>query len=217
MDSDRTNKFAGRFIVLDGPDGAGKSTQIPALEKWLTEQGVRVVRAHDPGGTAIGDRIRHVLLDGNNTEMTVACETLLYMASRAQLVSEVIRPALEKGTCVLCDRYVSSTIAYQGAGGTDSDEIRSLAQFATGGLWPDLTVIIDVPAGAGLERLTDSPDRMESKGRRFHEAVRQAFLDQAAEDPLRFEVVDGSGSPASVQEQIVETLQRWKPTKSRRG
>jgi len=217
--------------VIDGPDGAGKSTQIAMLAEFLREQGLAVAQSRDPGGTAVGDRIRAILLDNAHAEMAVACETMLYMASRAQLVAEVIRPALERGACVLCDRFVSSTIAYQGAGGADIEAIRRVAEVAVGGVWPDLTVILDLGHDEGLRRAAQrvpcpspsagvpcpSPrghvppalDRMESKGDRFHQRVREKFLAQAKAQPDKFAVIDAAGPVEQVQSRLREKLSDW--------
>ena len=204
-----TERFLGRFIVIDGPDGAGKSTQLKLLAERLQAGGVDVCQTRDPGGTHIGDKIREILLDNSNHLMSVQCEMMLYMASRAQLASEVIRPALTAGKCVLCDRYISSTIAYQGAGGADTAAIRATGDIATGGLWPDLTVILDIPAADGLGRLPSSPDRMEAKGQTFHAEVRRQFLAQAKADPQNFAVVDGEGNIEQVQERLASVVLNW--------
>ena len=178
-----TEKLAGAFVVVDGPDGAGKSTQVDRLVGWLGGLGVAAVRAQDPGGTVIGDRLREILLAGDCAEMSVTCETMLYMASRAQLVAQVIRPALAAGRCVVCDRFVSATVAYQGAGGGDVAEILRVADVAIGHTWPDLTLILDIDAEHGLGRIGSAPDRMEAKGAAFHRRVREAVLRQAGEKP----------------------------------
>jgi dTMP kinase len=200
--------LSGMFIVIDGPDGAGKSTQIAMLAAFLRERGLTVAQTRDPGGTAVGDRIRAILLDNAHAEMAVACETMLYMASRAQLVAEVIRPALERGACVLCDRFVSSTIAYQGAGGADIEAIRRVAQVAVGGVWPDLTVILDLGHDEGLRRAAEraTKDRMESKGDVFHQRVREMFLAQAKAQPDKFAVIDAAGPVEQVQSRLRDEL-----------
>ncbi|HUT58710.1 MAG TPA: dTMP kinase [Phycisphaerae bacterium] len=204
--SDLADKLAGKFIVIDGPDGAGKTTQIELLAEQLRGSGLKVCTTRDPGGTAIGDKIRAILLDKANGGMAVECETMLYMASRAQLVSQVIRPALSRSECVLCDRYVSATVAYQGAGGADPAAIRAVGEVAVGGLWPDLTIVLDLPADVGLKRLTTAPDRMESKDRDFHARVRELFLQQAADEPARFAVIDASGSVHEVQQRLLKAI-----------
>ena len=207
--NDFIDKLSGRFIVIDGPDGAGKSTQLKLLAEFLQAGGLDVCQTRDPGGTHIGDKIREILLDRSNEGMAVECETMLYMASRAQLAAEVIRPALAAGRCVLCDRYISSTIAYQGAGGADTDAIRTAAEIATGGLWPDLTIILNLPAGDGLDRLPSSPDRMEAKGAAFHAEVRRQFLAQAEASPESFAVVDAAGNVEQVQERLRRVVLYW--------
>jgi dTMP kinase len=202
------SKLAGKFIVIDGPDGAGKTTQLKMLADHLRRCGVDLVQTRDPGGTAIGDKIRQVLLDRANDEMAVTCEVMLYMASRAQLAAEVIAPALRAGRCVLCDRYVSSTVAYQGAGGADVEAILAAGRIAVGAVWPDLTIILDIEAEAGLARLKNAPDRMEARNLDFHRKVRQLFLKQAGEDPRRFAVVDAAGSPQHVQQRLREAIEK---------
>jgi len=204
---DFTAKFRGRFLVLDGPDGAGKSTQIAMLTRRLADA-VEVVAVRDPGGTAVGDRIRAILLDTAHADMAVACELMLYMASRAQLVSQIVRPALARGACVVSDRYISSTIAYQGAGGTDVNAIRRVADVAVGGLWPDVTVILDVPAEMGLSRVSrrGAGDRVEQKGLEFHRRVRELFLRQAKDSPADVAVVDATQSPGIVHEAVWEAV-----------
>ncbi len=202
--------LGGKFIVIDGPDGAGKSTQLKMLAQSLRAGGLEVVETRDPGGTAIGDKIRAILLDRGNEEMAVACETMLYMASRAQLVQQVVRPAVARGACVVCDRYVSSTIAYQGAGGADVEAVRRVADVAIGGVWPDLTVILDLPHDEGLRRSAarhgGKIDRMEAKGLVFHAKVRELFLQQAYAQPQRFAVIDASGSVEQVQPRLLEAV-----------
>jgi dTMP kinase len=209
--NDYTNTLAGRFLVVDGPDGAGKSTQTALLADALGETGLSVRQVRDPGGTAIGDRIREILLDPSCDEMAVRTELMLYMASRAQLVAEIVRPALQAGECVLSDRYISSTIAYQGAGGADVDEVRTVGDIAVGSLWPDLTIILDLPSDEGLTRAAkrSDPDRMEAKAREFHRRVRELFLAQAKQDPARCVVVDASGPPTDVHQRVVETIRRF--------
>ncbi|MCD4699586.1 MAG: dTMP kinase [Phycisphaerae bacterium] len=214
--SDLAKKLAGRFIVLDGPDGSGKSTQLALLADWLAGKGVDVITACDPGGTDVGEQIRAILLDRENGCMSPMCEMLLFMASRAQLIEERVRPALESGKVVLCDRFISATVAYQGAAGINSKTIIELGDTAVAGLWPDLTVILDLPADAGLGRILkktgDAPvplDRMESKKLAFHQKVREIFLDQAGADPARYAVVDGSGTEEQIHQRLGELLERW--------
>jgi dTMP kinase len=204
------DRLAGRFLVIDGPDGAGKSTQVKLLAEWLAGEGVKVQPARDPGGTAIGERIRAILLDRLHEEMVVPCELMLYMASRAQLVAQVIRPALEKGQCVLSDRYVSSTVAYQGAGGAEAADVREVGRVAVGGLWPDLTIVLDLSAQSGLARLGKAKDRVESKDFAYHSRVRELFLEQAREDPRRWAVVEATGTIEEVQARLRSVIEGWK-------
>jgi dTMP kinase len=208
--TDLAPTLAGKFLVVDGPDGAGKSTQMRMLAEYLTARHVPLTVTRDPGGTAVGDKIRAILLDNANGDIAPACELMLYMASRAQLVAEVIQPALTAGRCVLCDRYVSSTIAYQGAAGVDAATIRQVAQPAVGSVWPDLTIIVDVPAEFGLGRAgrAGGHDRMESKSLEFHRRVRESFLAQARENPARFVVIDGRATPQEVHQKVVDSLAR---------
>jgi dTMP kinase len=202
-------KLAGTFIVLDGPDGGGKSTQLARLADRLAATGLEVCRLRDPGGTAIGDRIREILLDRAHDHMGVECEMLLYMASRAQLVHEYVRPALARGACVLCDRFIAATVAYQGAGGVNAQTVLDVGRAAVGETWPDLTVILDIDSAVGLARVPSAPDRMEAKALAFHEEVRRLFLEQAAAQPDRFAVVDAGGEIDATAEAIVAALADW--------
>jgi len=192
--------LGGRLIVFDGPDGSGKSTQASRFAGCARRAGLEVVEVRDPGGTAIGERVREVLLDPSCHEMDVRCELMLYMASRAQLVAEKIKPASERGALVVADRYVSSTLAYQGtAGGLSEDEIVSSAEAACGGFFPaDLTVVFDVDQATAAHRLNPLLDRMERKGAAFHKRVRAGFLSQVARWPERYVVVDATAGEAEV-------------------
>lgn len=209
---DLVDKLAGRFVVIDGPDGAGKSTQLKLLAENLRAAGLTVCQVRDPGGTAIGDRIRTILLDRAHGEMAVTCELMLYMASRAQLAAEVIRPALSAGQCVLGDRYISSTIAYQGAGGMDAESVRMAGRIAVGATWPDLTIVLDLPSDEGLARAAAARgqhDRMEAKGLEFHRRVRELFLLQARQDPAHFAIVDAAGTVDEVHARIRQAVEKW--------
>jgi len=206
-------KLSGKFIVFDGPDGSGKSTQISLVAEKLTADGLHVVRGIDPGGTVIGDRIRSILLDYDLSQMDVRCETFLFMASRAQLIGEIVAPALKAGSAVLCDRFISATCAYQGAAGYDIKKIIQLGHFAIGNTWPDLTLIIDVPPETGFQRNTKNPknagpDAMESRPLDFHRKVRENFLNLPAEYPGKVEIINGTGSPQEVHQRIMEVIER---------
>ncbi len=209
------DKLAGRFIVIDGCDGAGKSTHAAMLADVLRGEGLTVREVRDPGGTAIGEKVRDILLDRDHYEMTVRCELMLYMASRAQLAEQVIRPALADGECVLGDRYISSTVAYQGAGGVDAASVLAAGRIAVGSVWPDLTIILDLPAEVGLERVRRSGpgglDRMEAKDLAFHRKVREGFLAQAAAEAGRFIVVDATGDIEQVHQRVLQLLRSWAP------
>jgi len=204
-------QLAGKFIVIDGPDGAGKTTQAELLGEFLTESGLEVARIRDPGGTSIGDEIRTILLDRKHHQMSVQCELMLYMASRAQLAGEIIAPALASGKCVLGDRYVSSTIAYQGAGGADIEAITQAARIAVGDSMPDLTVILDIDSQLGLTRAAreGQADRIESKHIEYHRRVREMFLSQAQTDPQHVTVIPANGSIEQIQQQLRDTLTSW--------
>lgn len=201
-------RLAGKFIVFEGPDGSGKSTQFRRLLEVLSGLGVSTTPVREPGGTVTGEAIRQVLLDKQNTGMTVRCEMLLYMASRAELVESTILPALRKGHLVLADRFVSSTLAYQGAaGGLPAADIAAVARVATRGLLPDLIVLFDLSEDAAAKRLSPLLDRMEAKGAAFHRKVRQGYLDQARSDPGRFAVIDASQPPDRVWAHLLATLE----------
>jgi dTMP kinase len=187
-----TNLLQGRLIVLDGPDGCGKSTQVGMLCEWVSEQGVEVATFRDPGDTRIGEQIREVLLSPENEAMGTMTEFLLYMASRAQLWSEKIAPALTQGCCVVLDRWLSSTCAYQGhAGKFGVDRVLRVAQDTLERVWPDVTIILDVDTDTAAQRMDRELDRMELKGQAYHQKVRQGFLN-LAEIQDRFAVVDAT-------------------------
>ncbi len=202
-------RLRGRFLVFDGPDGSGKSTQIARFTALGRSAGLPVTEVREPGGTPIGEQIRRVLLDPANAEMDVRCEMLLYMASRAQLVRERIEPALRAGHLVISDRFVSSTLAYQGtAGGLSDEEILAVARVAVGACMPDLVVVFDVDEATSARRLSPLLDRMEQKGAEFHRRVRAGYLAQAARDPSRHLVIDASREPDEVHAQLLTGLER---------
>ncbi len=185
----------GRFIAFEGPDGSGKSTQLARLADMAKAGGLDVVEVREPGGTAIGEQVRSILLDAANVDMTVRCEMLLYMSSRAQLVEQTITPALEAGALVLADRFVASTCAYQGtAGGIPMRDILDVAKVATDGRLPDLTVIFDVDEATAAKRLNPLLDRMEQKGAAYHRRVRDGYHRLADADPDHVLMVDATAS-----------------------
>ena len=203
--SDWKSILSGRFIVFDGPDGSGKSTQLRRFAEHCEAHEVEPELVREPGGTPIGEAIRGVLLDPRYAEMELRCEMLLYMASRSQLMTERIRPALDAGRFVLADRFISSTLAYQGtAGGLDPEEILAVGRVATGGCWPDLVVIFGVDEETAASRLPADLDRMELKGAEFHRRVRQGYLAQAERDPTRHLVIDATRSEDEVFASLVE-------------
>jgi dTMP kinase len=184
------------FITLEGPEGSGKTAHIPSLEEHLREHGYEVVITREPGGTPIGDEIRNTLLRLGNEAMHPTTEILLFQASRAQHVEELIRPALAEGKIVLCDRFADSTMAYQGYGHqTDLETLGQIIRFATGGLQPDLTVLLDVDIEIGLSRRSAGSgkwDRLDAMAEAFHRRVRTGYLEMAAADPERWAIVDAS-------------------------
>ena len=193
------------FITFEGPEGSGKTSQFKALAECLRQGGHSVVATREPGGTAIGDQVRAVLTSLDNTAMHPRAEILLFLAARAQLVEEVIRPETALGRIVLCDRYADSTLAYQGYGhGYDRGLLRGLLDFATGGLWPDLTLLLDLDPAAGLQRKKSSEEwnRLDAYALDFHKRVRQGFLEMAQAEPARWVTIDASRSPAEVQSDI---------------
>jgi dTMP kinase len=194
------------FITLEGPDGSGKTTQIRLLHDALVAAGYDVLLTREPGGTAIGDQIRAVVHDVINVELVPTAEILLYSASRAQLVAQVIRPALAAGKIVLCDRYADSTMAYQGYGrGLDLEALSAITRFATGGLKPDLTVLLDLEPEVGLSRRQvggDELNRMDRQELDFYQRMRQGYITLAAEEPERWIRVDASGPVEEVARAI---------------
>jgi dTMP kinase len=172
----------GLFLTLDGPDGGGKTTQAASLAAWLRARGLEVVACRDPGGTNLGDQLRQILLDRATTHLALRAEMLLYMAGRAQLVEEVIRPALAAGKMVVSDRYLLANIVYQGhAGGLSVDEVGQVGRAATGGLFPDLTLLLDVPPEVAKARVGAARDRIEDRPDDYRARVREGFLRAARE------------------------------------
>ena len=188
----------GRLIAFEGVEGSGKSTQLELLRETLEGRDIEVVVTREPGGTPAGERVRALLLDPE-VVLDPRTEALLFAAARAELVAEVIRPALERGAVVLCDRYLDSSLAYQGvARGLGRGPVEEVNRFATGGLLPDLVVLLDLDPASGLRRRSGELDRIEAQDLAFHRRVRQAFCDLAAANPGRFAVVDGAAPVAEV-------------------
>ena len=204
----------GRFITLEGPEGSGKTTASRHLADWLRGRGIDTVLTHEPGGTPLGEEVRRIVLHmrGMSDDLDPRADALLYAAGRAQHVARVIRPALDRGAWVVCARYADSSLAYQGAGyGNDMDELRRLQDFATGGLWPDLTILLDLPVEVGLERTRRRAEwnRFEDTEEvAFFERVRNAYLGFAENEPGRYEIVDGAGSVDAADAAIRAAIER---------
>jgi dTMP kinase len=198
----------GRLITFEGIEGAGKSTQVELLRQALEKAGHRVMTTREPGGTPVGEQVRSILLDPAST-LDARTEALLFAAARAQLVEQVIRPALERGEVVLCDRYLDSSLAYQGAGrGLGLEPVAAINAFATGGLLPDLVVLLRLDPSEGLARRRGSLDRIERQDLEFHRRVARGFLDLAAADPERFVVVDAAAPPDRVAAEVLAAVLR---------
>ena len=227
---DFKNKFSGKFIVLDGPDGCGKSAQLELLAAHFKDRCLEVVKTNDPGGTKIGNQISRLLKYDAQGAMDVHTELMLFMASRAQLVAEIIKPALEVGKTVLCDRFISSTCAYQGSSGYPVKKVIELGKYAVRDVWPDLTIIIDIPVEEGLKRTGRKPhqrtkinhedadqaylfhnvvvDRFDSRPLDYHRKVRKEFLRLAEYYPGVVKIVDGSkGNIETVHKKVVEAVE----------
>jgi len=204
---DLRTKLRSKFIVIDGPDGCGKTTQCALLGRWLTEGGIDVEIFRDPGDTPIGENIRRILLNPEHIKMDVRTEVLLYMAARAQLWAEKIAPVLQANKCVILDRWLSSTCAYQGyAGSLGIERIIKLAENCLERVWPDLTIILDIDIGTASQRLNRQLDRMEQKGSNYHQKVRQGFLELARRQG-GFVVVDASSDIETVHRKVVSAVE----------
>jgi len=193
----------GLFIVLDGSEGCGKSTQSKRLAARIEQAGRQVLHVRDPGTTVVGEKVRAILLDPAHGEMGMRCEMLLYMAARAQMMAEVIAPALAAGRVVLSDRFVSSTLAYQlGGDGLTAEQIRATADVAINGRWPDLTILLDMPVEASMARVRRAKDRIEQRPMEYHAQVRRNYLAQAEAMPERYRVVDANRPVEEVEGEL---------------
>jgi dTMP kinase len=210
----QTKTPRGRFITFEGIDGCGKTTQLRMLAQWLRDHGRDVIETVEPGGTSIGRQIRKILLDPASADIQPRAELLLYFASRAQNVDEVIRPALDGGRTVLCDRFTDSTLVYQGCGrGLDSEVVHDLDRIACRGLRPDVTILIDIDLETSLarakrrnERTGPSESRIDDESATFHERVRRGYLALAKAEPDRIVVIDGTAGIGEVGHRIREAL-----------
>ena len=201
--------YKGKFITFEGSEGSGKSTQSKLLAQYLKRKGCSVLFLREPGGTKISEKIRKILLDHKNDSMSASCELLLYMAGRAQLVEEVIKPHLLQGTIVICDRFLDSTVAYQGYGlGIDLGLIKYIGNFSTGGIKPDLTIFLDLPVTDGLKHRRLREDRIEKRPLSYHERVRKGYARIAKSDPGRFKIVRVAEDKSVTQERIRELVSK---------
>ncbi len=208
--------MAGIFITFEGIEGCGKSTQVKLLNNWLLRQHRQVLTTREPGGTPIGDRLREIILDPELKEMTSVTEALLYSASRAQSVAEVIKPALDEGKIVLCDRYLDSSLAYQVHGRSlNFQTVVSVNEWATGGLMPDLTFLFRISAELGLGRVMErGRDRLELEPLHFHRMVEAGYEDLAVKYDERFSVIDGRDPVDHIHNQVVDTLRAFLKSRS---
>jgi len=203
-------RLAGAFIAFEGPDGSGKSTQFSRFAALARDAALEVCEVREPGGTEISEKIRDVLLRHYESEMTLRCEMLLYMASRAQLVEEQIRPALARNALVLADRFVASTVAYQGhAGGLPLEDIEAVAKVACGRVRPDLVAVFDVDEQTAAARMNGDKDRMEAKGAAFHRRVRDGYHAQARAEPHRFLMIDAARDADAVHQSLLQGVHAW--------
>lgn len=197
----------GKFITFEGSEGCGKSTQSRLLYDYLKARGMRVIYLREPGATKISEKIRDILLDAKNQGIVPETEMLLYMAARAQIVGEIIKPALKKGIVVICDRFLDSTLAYQGYGlGMDIDLIRRVGKFTTGGIIPNLTLFLDLAVKRGLKHRKDSLDRIEMRAVKYHLRVRAGYLKLARQEPRRIKVVKVEKDKCQTQAKIRELV-----------
>jgi dTMP kinase len=202
-------KLHGKFIVFDGGEGCGKTSQAQLLKEVLEKENLRPMLVRDPGSTRIGEMIRAILLDPDHDEMSMRCEMLLYMAARAQMMAQTILPALADGQVVISDRFVSSTLSYQlGGDGLTAAEIRATADIAIKGKWPDFTLILDMPIDRSIARVNRAKDRIEQRSMEYHAMVRKNYLAQAAEMPDRYRVISADRSQEQVHADVLAALGR---------
>lgn len=198
----------GLFITFEGPDGCGKTTQMNLLAQYFEKKGKKVVLTREPGGKGLGEKVREILLNYNG-EVSDRCESFLFLADRAQNIDIIVKPAVEKGEIVLCDRHIDSTVAYQGYGrGLDLNEINILNNLATGGKKPDLTLVFDVDVETSMKRVGKEKDRMESAGIEFHNRVRNGYLELATQEPDRIKVLDATKTIEEIHEKVVEIVEK---------
>ena len=198
----------GLFITFEGCDGCGKTTQIELLNKYLSGKGYKTLLTREPGAKGLGEKLREILLNYDG-EVSPNCESFLFLADRAQHVDCIIKPALEDGKIILCDRHTDSTVAYQGYGrGLDLERIHQLNTIATSGLKPDLTIVLDVDVETSMKRVGKEKDRMESAGIEFFKRVRQGFLEIAKKEPQRVKVINSSDTIENIHKQIVELVEK---------
>lgn len=207
------------FFVFEGVDGAGKSTQLDQFSHWLESLGHSVVTCQDPGSTELGEQLRQILLERHETPIHMLTEMMMFTTARTQLIQEIVKPALAAGTMVVLDRYILSTVVYQGhAGNLSADDIWSVNRIATDGVMPDATFVFDLDVVTALERVGKTRDRMESRGIEYFERVRAGFLTEAERWPDRVEVIDASRPTAAIQAEIrqlaVQYLQRKSPDRT---
>ena len=200
--------MTGKFITFEGIDGSGKTTQINLLEEKLSQQGISTLILRAPGGTKLSEKIREILLDRENINLSPSVESLLFVAARAQLMAEKIKPSLERNQFVICDRYTDSTVAYQGYGrGLNVEYLEELNKFATDSIQPDITIILDVdPEKAAIRMASDVPDRLESTGTHFFLRVREGYYEIARRYPQRCVIIDGSQSESEVFELVIKEV-----------
>ncbi|MDD5618774.1 MAG: dTMP kinase [Candidatus Omnitrophica bacterium] len=199
----------GKFITFEGPEKSGKSTQAKLLKKYLSKKGFSCLFIREPGSTTLGEKIRKILLDKRNTHITHTAEMILYMAARAQIINKIIQPALKKGQIVICDRFLDSTIVYQGYGlGMDIDIIKKIGKFVTNGIEPDLTILLDLGAKESLFKENHKKDRIELRSRIYHNKVRKGYLTLAKKYPRRIKTVSVRENIFSTQKEIRKVVEK---------